>query len=209
MLAGPKENLTNIPLLTRDNYPRWKKEMEEQIIQFGAPASALISMTKHVIKYPDINDHHLDKFGVKTPIRKYPLNNDSKNSEINLTSDGMRFYHSDVDKYDALTKEFTDKNDQLLVFILQRISPASKTTLATKATYNPAKISKDTFAIWQLIHLTHFTGTAKSMHRQLRQFLHLQQGMNKLMNRISKICVKQRHRRWLIMVRRIPRATLS
>ena len=169
-MITPDPNLIN-SILTRDNFPLWLTYMHEHILQFGAPGLALIKRVPARISYPGIEDMILDQKGVPTIMRKYPVD-----SSHQLTSEGLQYYSAALVRYESQVDQINTLNDGLLTFILSKISVASKSTLSLKPTFSALLLTKNTFDIWELIYSTHLTGTSTAKNRQLKFFLHLQQG---------------------------------
>jgi hypothetical protein len=92
-----------------------------------------------------------------------------------LTSIGRIEFAADLAEYRIQLKLRIQHSADLLLFLLSRLSVASKTTLDTKPQVQALKDDTDTYGLWEVVVAVHLHGSGHSRNRHMKDFISYKQ----------------------------------
>ena len=157
------------------NFCKLVASFREHILRFGTPAQEILLDKLIPLVEPTINDT------IGTPLaRVYALiSRVAADGSIvlgpELTDSADRRFGNDLQRHRSLLDKRTEHSQLLVSYILSRLSPTSKSALATRVGYESSIASFDAYALWKLVLVTHLYGSGRTKQRYMVDFLTIKQ----------------------------------
>ena len=169
------------PLLSTQDFLVRARTFKDELVRFGLPGKEIIDHRRHTLirPVPFIVPPSFDDAGVLLNRPLVQSHYDLSADKERLSDRGHSDYRYDITQYDIKSALWTKNSQELLQYILDHLSPSSKALLETKTGpdgYAAAKVSEDTFRVWDLIVETHLGVSSRSKYASFKTFLQLQQG---------------------------------
>ena len=168
-----------LELITTANYFWQKLELFDIVLPFGIPAQEIIQNKR--LKPVEPSKFIVDANGTRVVNERGQFSslygmNDSKDD---LTDRGYKEFDRDITRYDKDIRLYDEHASGLMTVLLNRLSAASKSTLATErgpAGYEAVKNSKDNLGLFRLLEKTHLGSQERAAQSAFQNWILFKMG---------------------------------